>query len=84
MHNQTKISFSIVVLAWLSLSFACHCLVAYHCDDTLLGGGVTYSRPISYASCFIRVALPLLYFPLPFALTYRRRFSCPLPRPLIR
>ena len=25
-----------------------------------------------------------IIFPLPFALTYRRRFSCPLPRPLIR
>ena len=52
-------------------------------DDTLLGGGVTYSRPISYASYLIDVALSLSRFPLRFALTYPRRLSCPLPRPLI-
>ena len=44
---------------------------------------VTYSRPISYASYPIRVALSLFRFPLRFALTYPRRLSCPLPRPLI-
>ena len=44
---------------------------------------VTYYRPILYASYPIRVALPLSRFPLRFALTYPRRLSCPLPRPLI-
>ena len=51
--------------------------------DPLQGGGVAYSRPISYASYPIRVALSLSRFPLRFALTYSRRLSCPLPRPLI-
>ena len=44
---------------------------------------VTYSRPFLYSSCPIRVTLPLSCFPLRFALTYPRRLSCPLPRPLI-
>ena len=61
----------------------CHLFRILSFDDTLLGGGVTYSRPISYASYPIRVALPLSRFPLRFALTYPRRLSCPLPRPLI-
>ena len=61
----------------------CHLFRILSFDDTLLGGGVTYSRPILYASYPIRVALPLSRFPLRFALTYPRRLSCPLPRPLI-
>ena len=61
----------------------CHLFRILSFDDTLLGGGVTYSRPISYTSYPIRVALSLSRFPLRFALTYPRRLSCPLPRPLI-
>ena len=44
---------------------------------------VAYSCPVSYSSYAIRVALSLSCFPLRFALTYPRRLSCPLPRPLI-
>ena len=78
--TKQKFDFSIVVLASFII---CHLFRILSFDDTLLGGGVTYSRPISYASYPIRVALPLSRFPLRFALTYPRRLSCPLPRPLI-
>ena len=44
---------------------------------------VAYFCPILCASHHIHVALPLSRFPLRFALTYPRRLSCPLPRPLI-
>ena len=78
--TKQKFDFSIVVL----VSFiVCHLFRILSFDDTLLGWGVTYSRPISYASYPIRVALPLSRFPLRFALTYPRRLSCPLPRSLI-
>ena len=44
---------------------------------------VAYYCPFLYSSYPIRVALSLSRFPLRFALTYPRRLSCPLPRPLI-
>ena len=78
----TKQKFDLALLFLVSF-IVCHLFRILSFDDTLLGGGVTYSRPISYASYPIRVALLLSRFPLRFALTYPRRLSCSLPRPLI-
>ena len=78
--TKQKFDFSIVVLVSFTV---CHLFRSLSFDDTLLGGGVAYSCPVSYASYAIRVALSLSYFPLRFPLTFVLTYPRRLPRPLI-